>query len=46
LSSDPLELTNLYDNPEQATRIKDMTVRMQDWQARVGDDLDLISNSH
>ncbi len=46
LSNDPLELMNLYDDPRQATRIKDMTVRMQDWQVKVGDDLDLISNSH
>jgi arylsulfatase A-like enzyme len=41
LSRDPMELVNLYDRPEHAERVADMTGRMRAWQVRVGDDLDL-----
>jgi arylsulfatase A-like enzyme len=41
LNSDPLELTNLYDQPEFAGRVAEMTDRMREWQARTGDELEL-----
>ena len=41
LNSDPLELTNLYDQPEFADRVAEMTDRMREWQARTGDELEL-----
>jgi arylsulfatase A-like enzyme len=41
LNSDPLELTNLYDQPEFAGRVAEMTDRIREWQARTGDELEL-----
>ena len=41
LNNDPLELTNLYNDPAHADRVAEMTGRMKEWQVRVGDDLDL-----
>ena len=41
LNSDPLELTNLYADAEHADRVRDMTMRMKDWQRRTGDELEL-----
>ena len=41
LNDDPLELTNLYDNPAHAGRVRDMTNRIQTWQKRTGDKLSL-----
>ena len=41
LNSDPLELTNLYTDADQADRVRDMTARIKDWQQRTGDDLEL-----
>ncbi|HCI85780.1 MAG TPA: hypothetical protein DHV68_02930, partial [Dehalococcoidia bacterium] len=41
LNNDPLELTNLYNDPAHADRVAEMTGRLKEWQVRVGDDLDL-----
>jgi len=41
LNNDPLELTNLYDSPVHADRVRDMTGRIQAWQERTGDVLEL-----
>ncbi|MDP6666344.1 MAG: sulfatase-like hydrolase/transferase [Dehalococcoidia bacterium] len=41
LNDDPLELTNLYDHPVQADRIRNMTKRIQEWQEHTGDELEL-----
>ena len=41
LDNDPWELTNLYDHPAQIGRVRDMTKRIQDWQNRTGDKLEL-----
>ena len=37
LNSDPAELTNLYDDPEQQERVKAMTELIVQWQEEVGD---------
>jgi arylsulfatase A-like enzyme len=41
LNNDPLELTNLYDHPDHSGRVREMIVRMCQWQARTGDELEL-----
>jgi len=44
LNSDPLELANLYDNPEFAARVREMPGRMgrmREGQDRVWDELEL-----
>jgi len=41
LNNDPFELTNLYDSPVHADRVRDMTGRIQAWQERTGDVLEL-----
>ena len=41
LNSDPLELVNLYEHPDYADRVREMTDRMREWQVRTGDELDL-----
>jgi arylsulfatase A-like enzyme len=42
LQTDPDELTNLADKPEQAARIKSLTTEMQRWQQSLGDTTPLI----
>jgi arylsulfatase A-like enzyme len=41
LNRDPLEMENLYADAEHAGRVRDMTTRMREWQARTGDELEL-----
>jgi arylsulfatase A-like enzyme len=41
LDDDPLELTNLYGDPAQIARVRDLTSRIQAWQQRTGDNLKL-----
>jgi len=41
LASDPHELVNLIDRPEQAGRIESLTAKLREWQARAGDELAL-----
>lgn len=42
LQSDPHEITNLADKPEQAERIKSLTAEMQRWQKELGDAAPLV----
>ena len=42
LQSDPHELTNLADKPEQAERIKSLTADLQRWQKSLGDTTPLV----
>ena len=37
LNEDPHELRNLFNDPEQATRIRDLTARVRAWQQRTED---------
>ena len=37
LNSDPHEMSNLFDDPAQADRIRDMAARIRIWQHRTGD---------
>ena len=37
LNDDPLELTNLFDDPAHRDRVRDLAVRIRDWQELVGD---------
>lgn len=41
LSSDPLELTNLFDRPDKRDLVRDLSARIRDWQYRTGDDMPL-----
>ncbi len=41
LNSDPLELVNLFDEPEHRDRVRDMAARIRSWQYSTGDDLAL-----
>ena len=41
LNNDPHEMTNLYDDPSQRDRIRDMAARVRIWQSATGDDVDL-----
>ena len=41
LSNDPYEMVNLYDDPKQRDRIRDMAARIRIWQAATGDEVDL-----
>mgnify|MGYP000642797254 CR=1 FL=1 len=41
LNADPFEMTNLYDDPAQRDRIRDMAARLRLWQAATGDDMPL-----
>jgi arylsulfatase A-like enzyme len=42
LQTDPDEITNLADQPEQAERIKSLTTEMQRWQKSLGDTTPLV----
>ena len=42
LQSDPDELTNLADKPEQVERIRSLTAEMQRWQKELGDTAPLV----
>jgi arylsulfatase A-like enzyme len=37
LNSDPYELNNLYNNPDQRDRVRDMAARIRFWQLQTGD---------
>ena len=37
LNADPYETTNLFDDPAQRDRIRDMAARIRIWQQRTGD---------
>ena len=37
LENDPHELCNLFDDPAQQERVRDLSGRVRDWQARTGD---------
>ena len=37
LENDPHELRNLFDDPAQQERVRDLSGRVRDWQARTGD---------
>ena len=41
LNNDPHEMNNLYDDPAQSDRIRDMAARIRIWQAATGDEVDL-----
>ena len=41
LNSDPYEMSNLYDDPDQTARVRDMAGRIQDWLDAVNDDTPL-----
>ena len=41
LNSDPHELVNLYDEPDQQDRVQDLTERLVEWQRRFGDEVPL-----
>ena len=43
LRSDPHETRNLFDDPAQRDRIRDMTARIRAWQVRTGDTAPLPS---
>lgn len=45
LQTDPHEITNLVDRPEHAPQVARLRLLMQQWQARVGDALE-IPDSH
>jgi arylsulfatase A-like enzyme len=45
LSADPFELNDLAAEPEQAVRVEELTKNLRAWQASVGDDLPLSSES-
>ncbi len=41
LNNDPHELNNLYDDPQQRDRIRDMAARIRIWQSATNDEVDL-----
>ena len=41
LNNDPHEMNNLYDDPAQSDRIREMAARIRIWQAATGDEVDL-----
>ena len=41
LNADPHELENLFDQPEQRERVREMAVRIRAWQERAGDSVPL-----
>lgn len=41
LNNDPHEMNNLYDDPAQRDRIRDMGARIRIWQSATGDEVDL-----
>ena len=41
LNNDPLELTNLYGDPNHRQKVRELTDRMLAWQQAVGDELEL-----
>jgi len=43
LNEDPYELTNLYNNPDQTDRIRDMAARLRTWQMETSDTAPLPS---
>ena len=43
LNSDPCEMTNRYDDPDQQDRVRDLTDRIRAWQDRVGDSVELTT---
>lgn len=43
LNDDPLELINLFDDPAHRDRVRDLAVRIRDWQELVGDTMVLPS---
>ncbi len=43
LQADPLEMHNLADDPSHAVVIERLTKTLKDWQAKVGDDLPLVT---
>ena len=43
LNTDPHEMENLYDRPEQRNRVLDLAARIERWQERTGDRVSLPS---
>ena len=43
LNADPYEMTNLFDDPSQRDRVRDLAARVRAWQIRTGDDAPLPS---
>ena len=41
LNDDPSEMVNRYDDPEQFERVRDLTVRVRNWQMETGDEIPL-----
>ena len=41
LNTDPFEMANRFEDPVHGPRIRDLTARIRQWQARVGDDMPL-----
>ena len=41
LNNDPYEMNNLFDDPAQADRVRDMAARIRIWQGETGDTVPL-----